>query len=95
MGREIVIICDLPALFSLITDLQLSGNPRQAFDDDQDIPFGLAIGFSFSQQQVIQAHLEILRHLNDQLQRSGAAASFNFTVMGITDPDLVAELFLC
>ena len=75
--------------------LKLSGNPRQALYDSQNIPLGLAVGFSLSQQQIVQTHMEVLRHLHDQLQRSVPGTGFDLPVMGIADPDHVAELFLC
>ena len=39
--------------------------------------------------------MEVFRHLHDQFQRSGPGTSFDLPVMGIADPDHVAELLLC
>ena len=58
----------IPQVSFYFSVLKLSGNPRQTLYDSQDIPLGLAVGFCFSQQQIVQTHMEVLRHLHDQLR---------------------------
>ena len=61
----------------IFVGLQLPGNPCKALDDSQDIPLRLAVGFCLSQQHIIKTHMEVLRHLHDQLQRSGPGTGFD------------------
>lgn len=43
------------------------------------------VEFCLSQQLIIQAHMEVLRHLHGQLQRSGPGTGFDLPVMGIAE----------